>query len=140
MAKKPKDSLLELPVSYGNVSFGDHTATVGCKVSRGSLSIVQADKNFTGKRLTGSILARPEGAGPEQGGMFGADGDLHVEGIFDCGGFAVKPKNITFSIGFNLDDVDRATLSQFAKRNGLLTITQVSKLEDDKKDEDSGDE
>ncbi len=137
MAKKPvKGAGLEIPVSFGNVSFGDHTASVSCKASRSNLSVTQADRSLCGKRLTGTILARPEGSGSDQPGLLGTDGDLEVAGVFDVDGFGVKTVNISFTVSFSLKDIDRATFSEFAKRNGRIEISEIASIDDEEESDE----
>lgn len=125
-------SKLTIPVSYGTVSFDDKAAHVPITIKRGELgspSIGEADRNLCGRQLTATILARPEGAGATQPGMFGDDGDIQLAGIFEVGSLTVSPKKITATLEVSLLKLDRDKITRFAKREGLLTITHVHELE-----------
>src|SRR5262245_62146532 len=94
-----KKKLMELPVQYGNVNIGDKTARIGCNVKRPTLTPTIADKNLCDKRLTAKILARTSG-GADQESIPGMDQDVNVEAVFDCKGFGVSKKAISFGLTF----------------------------------------
>lgn len=134
--KKPEsDALLELPVSFGNLNVGDETARLGVSVSRGALTVSQADKHLCGKRLTGEILARTNGAQADQGALPGLVDDITVEGVFDVGGFTASPKKIGFGLTFLLSASDVTQLARFARREGRVTITGIENIPDDEADD-----
>ena len=90
MAKtKTAAASTDIAVAYGNVSIGDETARIGVNISRGQMSLAQMDKNFCGKRLTGTILARSTGQA-EQQSLPGVDSDLTITAVFDVKSFSVK--------------------------------------------------
>jgi hypothetical protein len=129
--KKRQGKYLTLPVSFGDVSVGDKTARIGVEISRQDLGLTAADKNLCGRRLIGSILARPEGSSAEQEGLMGDDGDTVLRGIFDVKSFSVKKKYIGAGLTFALEELsgeDRQSLTYFAKREGLLLIDNLEQL------------
>jgi len=119
----------EFPVSYGNVSFGDRTASVGLSISRGNCTVNEADKAFTGKRLTMTMFAGPPGSGGTPSAF--ADGDLEVTAVFDSTGFSAKSKKIGLTVSAMLEDIDPATFSQFAKRDGRIEIASIEDADGD---------
>lgn len=130
--RKVKDqpkSVFALMVSYGNLSVGDLTARLGITVARENISIDDADITLCGKRLTGKIMARPPGTRADQNTMF--DSDISVDGTFDVKSFSVNAKRIGFSLTFVLASIDIKTLTQFAKREGVIEIETVEELPDD---------
>jgi hypothetical protein len=140
--KARKGKHLTLPVSFGGVSVRDKTARIGVDISRQQMTLTNADKNLCGRRLVGSILARPEGAAAEQDGMFDGDGDTVLEGIFDVKAFGVHSKHYSAGLTFALEELsaeDRQALTYFAKREGLLLIDNLQQLPEKPKPEKNDD-
>ena len=130
MAKtKTAPAATDIAVAYGNVSIGDETARIGVSISRGQMSLAAMDKNFCGKRLTGTILARSTG-GAEQQSLPGADSDLTITAVFDVKSFSVKRKSFGTGLTFALSGIDASTLAGFAKREGMLRIDQIDDIPD----------
>src|SRR6185503_17750984 len=109
MAKKAK--LLELDVSFGDVSIGENTGRLGVTIQRKSLTPAQADKHLCGKRLTGRIIW-DAGQADSQPAMFEA-GDS-FEASFDVKSLSLKPKSISCGLTFMLQSVDLNALAHFA--------------------------
>jgi hypothetical protein len=133
------ESILDLPVSFGGVSFGDKTARVGVTVERQHLKIGQADKSLCDKRLTGTIRSKPSDD-DGQGRFDGMDDELKVNGTFDVKGFRVASNEISFGLTFAIKDLDRATLSEFPKRSGRLLIRDVEEIPEEEKGDDDQEE
>ncbi len=133
--------VLDLPVSFKGVSFGDKTARVGVALDRTSvkLKLSDFDKNLCDKRLTGTIKSKPSET-DGQGRLEGFDGLLEVNGTFDVKGFKVSSNSIDFGLTFSLKDLDRATFSEFAKVGGRLIVTGVEDIPEDAVDEEEDDE
>src|SRR5438270_13704897 len=100
MAKK-KPALLDLAVSFGNVSIGDKTCRIGAQIPRAELSLTQADKNLCDRRLTGTILAKPEGWSADQGALPGMAADVELAGTFDVKGINVSGEHIGIGLTFS---------------------------------------
>ena len=140
MAKKA--ALLDLPVSFGDVGIGERTARVGVSVSREELSLSGADKQVCGRRLIGKIVAKDNGAHGDQGNLSGFE-DAEVMGAFDVKRIGVTPKDLSFNLAFNIEDIDVGILGKFAQRNGRLIVGSVEKIpakEAKASDEDSNGE
>lgn len=129
MAKTKTAPTTDIAVAYGNVSIGDETARIGVSISRDQMSLAQMDKQFCGKRLTGTILARSTGHA-EQQSLPGADADITITAVFDVKSFGVTRKRYTTGLTFSLSGIDAATLAGFAKREGMLRIDDVADIPD----------
>ena len=141
MAKKNKESVMELPVSYGGLSVGDKTARIGVSISRGNLSITKADKAFCCKRLDVSIKAMSNGAQADNQPLPGMEGsDWEVGGVADVKGWSTNGKSITFGLTFNLENVEVETLSHFPKREGTLVVDAVEDIPEEEGADDDGDD
>lgn len=132
MAKK--ETVLDLPVAFKSVSFGDKTARLGVSVARECLKVNQADKGLCDKRLTGTIEST-DSENDGQGRLDGMDTTLRLTGIFDVKGFRVDSNQIGFGLTFSLKDLDRAVLSEFAKRSGRLIVEGAEAIPDDAEDD-----
>lgn len=135
-SKKKSESVLELPVSFGNVNIGDETARVGISISRANLTVSQADKNLCEKRLAGRIIARSNGASANQDSLPGLDDDAEIEGLFDVKGFSATGKQISTGLTFLLSTIDVQTLARFAKREGQLVVNGIEELPKDESGEE----
>lgn len=124
---------LDLPCSYGNVSVGDKTTSIGVSIDRKAISIAKADKNFCGRRLTGKLIGMPPDEEPGQGHLEGMDPSIDLDGIFDVKRFSVSQKQISVNLVFLLEeDFEIEKLCHFAKRGGRLQIFNVEAIPDDK--------
>jgi hypothetical protein len=130
MAKK-KELLLDIPVAFGNVSIGDLTARLGVTIDRGSLTVSKADKDLCCRRLTGKIIARPNGVKGDQDPLPGVGDDFELKGIFDVKGFSTTGKKIGVGLTFSLDGIDVSNLAHFAKREGMLQVDGIEDLPED---------
>lgn len=144
MAKKrPQDNgHLELPVSYGGVSFGKKTARVGCTIDRGLLSLNKANEHFCDTRLSITIKANPQGDQPGQGRLAGMDDTLELKGSADVKGFGVHTGTISFGLTFNTAELRTSGIrfQDFAAREGSIVITEVGTIPEGESDEEGGDE
>lgn len=144
MARKKETSelLLDLPVSFGNVSIGDKTANIGVTVDRADLTPTRADKELCEKRLTGRIVAKPVGDHPDQQTFEGMEADTELGGIFDIKGFRVNKDSIALSLTFSLGSVDVAGLAGFAKKSGRMLVSGSEEMpsKDDSEEGDDADE
>ena len=102
------------------------------------MTISAADKNLCDMRLTGSLIAKPPGDQEGQGRLAGMDADLQLQGIFDVKGFSVHTDSLSFGLTFNINGIDRGTLSEFAKRDGRLLIHGVEDIPESAEDDDDG--
>jgi hypothetical protein len=128
MAKPKVEAVLEVPVTYGDVSIGAETCRIGITVDRTKLTISSADRNLCGKLLTGTILARAGGAQAEQGSLPDMDADVSLAATFNVKGFGVKRKAITAGLTFAIASIDVEKLSQFAGRQGVFTVDEIADI------------
>lgn len=152
MAKKSNgtvdtaETILEVPVEYGNLNVGDDAISVKINVSRSALSLAKADKIFCGHRLTMSLYAQEDGADPDQGALPGMDCLMELTGIMvDSKSFHVKTKTIGIGLTFSRKDVDVGQLAKFAKKPGKVVVEAVAELpvkgqKDGDDDDDDGDD
>lgn len=121
---------LEIPCSFGNVNVGDETARISIRISRQSLTLAKADSIFSGKRITGTILARAGGGGPDQESLPGIEDDIEITDTFDVSSFGVSAKRISTGLTVAINSVDVGELAHFAKRDGRLTVRSVGEIPD----------
>jgi len=133
---KPK-FVLDLPVEFGGVSFGDQTARLGVVVSRDRLNLDAADESLCNHRLNGRVAIGGFDDAPGQGTF---EFDSVVEGMFDVKTFGVSSKAISFGLTFGLNDIDRGDLAEFAKTKGRLQVELVSQIPDKAKSSHADDE
>lgn len=136
MATKTKP-VLEIGCGYGNVTVGDDTVRVSVVCGRGNLNLSTADRTLCGKRLHVKLLARAAG-GSDQESLPGAESDLEIESHADAMSFLVSRKKISFGLTFAKEGLELATLTQFAKRDGRMSVLSVGTLPKD--DEGGGDD
>lgn len=123
----------QLHVHYGDVSIGETTCRLGCRVSRGNLTVAEADRQLCGKRLTVSCMARNSG-GSGQESLPGIESeDIEFDGIADVKRFGVGVKDITFGLTFAIESVAIQTLSRFAQKNGVVTVKGVEAIPEEPK-------
>ena len=135
MAKK--NPTLNFPVAFGSVSFAK-SARVGISVMRDDLVLSKADNLLCGRRLTGRIVTIPKGENEDQGHLDGMDGEkFELHGIFDVKRIGITPDELSFGLTFNLEGLDRETISNFAGRCGRLIIDDSEELPEG---DDDGDE
>lgn len=135
MAKtKTAAPLLELPVAYGNVNLGDEIARVSISMNRSAISLSSADRQLLGKRLIGRIVARAGDAQAEQESLPGLADDISLEGAFDVHSLGVSKKRITTGLSFNIASIDVSVLAHFAKRQGILVVSEIGEIPDDEGD------
>jgi hypothetical protein len=125
--KKP---FLEIPVSYGSVTLYPRQARIGISILASDLSIAQAHEHLCGRRLTATLLARPEGASATQQGFPGMGGDTTLQGEFDVRSLGLTNGTITATLAFRLQPGTLEDLGRFAKREGMLTIERVGDFTD----------
>ncbi len=132
MAKTEATQLLDVPVSFGNVSIGDGSVSISVKIDRERLNPEAADGLLCGCRAKGEIAAGEEAAsaGPDQQQTFEAMTHRKT-GIFEIKGYSVRPKAISATLNLLLKDVVIQELGHFAKHDGRLRIESVAPLEED---------
>lgn len=124
MAKKAK--LLELDVSFGDVSIGENTGRLGVIIQRKGLTPAAADKHLCGKRLTGRVISDAGNNNGDQPAMFEAGES--IDAVFDVKSISLKPKTIGCGLTFMLESVDINALAHFAQRSGKLQIDELEAL------------
>jgi hypothetical protein len=140
--------MYKLEASFGSVNFGDTSASCSVKIPLSEFSLAKAHKDFCERRLKGEINAKgAAGDAAAQGTLEGMDDDVKIKGVFDVAKISVSKKMVSFTVSFSLRDIDRAQLSNIAKRNGFLIVNTVEDIPEDapkpknkNKDEDEGEE
>jgi hypothetical protein len=140
MAKKQQETVLELPVAFGNISIGDKTARIGINVDRGDMTISQADKNLCEKRLSGKIVSRPTGDHKDQAALPGMEFETALNGVFDVKGFSVSKDALSFGLTFALASIDVSCLAHFAKRSGWLKVNDIEAIPEKESSNGDGEE
>lgn len=134
MAKRAKERL-NVPVSFGGVSIGDGTASIGVSISRDEFSLEDAETILCGHRLIGRLQAGGKGDAPNQRQMFdGARAELSAS--FDVKRFGCSRNDISARLAFNLSDDLVKVLGCFAKKEGRLIVAEVEDLADSADDSD----
>lgn len=120
----------DVGVKFGGVSIQDVTCRVGAiKIDRERMSLERADDLFANRRLIGRIVLGHADDAAGQIELF--DGDIAVYGAFDVKGFRVTASEFGISLTFSRADIDVAQLSQFAKADGRLQISEVADIPED---------
>jgi hypothetical protein len=129
MTAKRIDKGQSIPVTFGNVTFGEEIASIGVKIDRVHFSPQKADETFCGRRIQGTIAAGPCGGNSGQRVMW-SDLDHRIDATLESKGVSLKPEYIRATLNLCLRDIEIETLAQFAKRDGLLLIGEVEDLPD----------
>lgn len=117
----------DVGVQFGGVSIQDTTCRVGgITIDRERMSLEKADELFSNRRLVGRIVLGHMDDGAGQLELF--DGDIAVYGAFDVKGFRCNAAAFGLSLTFSRADIDVAQLSQFAKCEGRLQISEVNEI------------
>lgn len=119
-----------LPVKFGGVSYGDKTCRLGVVVSRGNLTVNQADKLLVGQRLKVSCVALLLGR-PDQPTLTGdpPQQEVAVAGSADVKSIGVGTKAIAFGLTFPIEGFDdQHLLPSFAKRDGFVRVLDRSPI------------
>ena len=142
MSKIPSKTMMDLPVSFGSVSFGRKTVRIGITVDRNELKLPVADKTFCDRRLTTEIFAAAAGDQVGQGRLEGMDESLELTGVADVKSFGVHATTFTFGLTFNTKELRRSkvSLSDFAAREGRLMIQSIDEIPEAEKGEEGSDE
>lgn len=115
----------KLEVHFGAVVIGT-SVSIPITIPRSAkIDLADIDALFTGRRLTGSIVARPEKAHAGQNGLFGADGDLTIEGEFDARKYGGSAKEFSTTLILH---AQRFEALKFRNRNGLLVIDAIGEI------------
>lgn len=135
----PRGTLMDVPVSFGDVSIGDGTASIGVSIDRSAVNVETAEQFFCGRRLSGRILVFPSGDDPTQKYIPDTGVGRHeIESVFDCKRFGVSPKKLSTKLSFSLDGIALDELGQCAKRQGRLIAFHSSSLSEEKSGSDPG--
>lgn len=122
-------TVLDLPVEFGNVSIGNGTARLPLRIARTVLSLEAADKAFCERRLTGLITMGKQDDSPGQK-LLQEDFEYSVSATFDTKKFGVGTKNITTGLTFNLKEIDIEDLAHFANGKGKLIVHDAIAIPD----------
>lgn len=140
---KKTDTLLELPVSFGNVSIGKKTARLSVSIDRSVLKLTKADDVFCGHRLSGRITVGAKD-GLKQGKLIedaddNAEDPHEINGVFDCTRIGANADEITTGLTFSKKDVDISELSMFSNGTGTLYVRDVGDIPEDAKEDSDED-
>jgi len=117
---------------FGSFSNGSHYVAVPLTISRADLALDVAGETLCGRRITGTLLARPAGSSATQESIPGLDdgADVTLAGVFSVGAFTVGPKAISVKLSFAIPTTarERGKLFEYAGRAGLLTVDAVEDL------------
>lgn len=134
-------ALLEIPVSYGKVSFGDKTASVSVSVSRGNIKDAnKADQSLCGRRLTGKLMHKPHGWKGDQQALPGTSDDTEITLIFDVASLSLTSRSIGFTLSVSRDRLNEAIFTSFAKCEGRISITAIADMNDEEEGGSGDDE
>ena len=137
MATKTKPKTF--PIDFGKVSLGDKTARITGSVSRGNLSLEEADKLFCDRRL--AVLIRLYRKGETDGQKRMLDDDAHkVEGSADVKGYRVTSDAFALGFTFSLADIDLMEFAHFSKGAGEVSVLGSSEIDVSKPDPGDEDE
>jgi hypothetical protein len=126
-----KKQLLNVPVDFSNVSIGDKTARIGVSMSRDDgPTLSEAAKTFCNRRITGKIVAKPEGSSADQASLPGMDDDAEITGSFDTKSLNVTDTHFGIGLTFARSEIEVAMLARFAKRAGKLIVNDVEVIPD----------
>lgn len=123
--------ILDVPVEFGGVSFGDETARLGLRIARPFMYIDAADELLCGRRLSCRVVTCPNGDDPNQKYLVDGVG-ASVEAVADVKRFGVSPKAISANLTFSLGEIDVRELASFSKKTGRLIVLGVGVLPDTK--------
>ena len=117
MSKSPQ---LRLPVTYGSsITLGVNTCGIGVGISRANCAIKEAEKFFTGRRLTVK-MATADGD-PDQK-EFWSDLQDQVEAVADVKCYTARGESFGIRLTFHESDVKVDRLRKFLKRTGVLLV------------------
>jgi hypothetical protein len=138
--KKPESDVLDLIVSYGNMSAGDKSARIGVSMARDRLTLPRAEKQFCEKRLACCLVMSADGSHPDQGHLNGMDADeIELEAVFDVKSIRFTADEISFGLTGALGSLDVGKLAKFAKKQGRLIVNDSTEIpEEDRKRAASG--
>ncbi len=129
-------SMLDVAVAFGGVSIGDTTAKVGFSIDKEAMNIDVAEAVLCGKRLTGRLVALPNGEDPDQQALPGMEETKHeLKAAFDVKGYRSTPKKISSGATFVLSSIDVSDLGHFAKRSGRLIVSETAEIPEPEKEE-----
>ena len=124
--------LFSAPCMFGGVAFGDTTARVGVVIFRDTMKLTEADKYFSGSRLTIQL----ESTGAIHGdGTPSKNVTAEHSGTVDIKSFAANRKRFSFGLTFNLDgmgETEKNSLRKFAKTGGKFIILESERLKEQK--------
>jgi hypothetical protein len=129
--KKP---VINVIVKFGQASFGDHTASVGFKITRDRLEETKALEIFVNKRLTGRLIICKDGEDADQTNFLKPK--YSVAGVFDVSRISVGSKDYSGRASFAIDDIDRDDFSHLANLEGRLIAELVQAIPDEEPETD----
>jgi hypothetical protein len=134
-------TVLDVPVEFGNVSVGKGTITLNCKIARDYCNINAADDLFVGHRLSGRVMLGRAGDQPGQT-TYVDDLNHYIDAVFDVKRMGVTPAHISTGLVFSRKDVDTDGVCQMSSCPGRLIVNEVAEIPHDAKDDssDAGDD
>lgn len=116
----------QMRCEFKGVSLGDSTARVGVSIDRESMSYDTADELLCGRQVKVEIVNKHH-EGKALAGMEGASG-VTILAIASIKSFAVKPKEFSFGLTFDIDAIDPKELSMFPQRSGEIRLKHEGDL------------
>lgn len=140
--KKAPDSVLDLIVSFGNVSAGDKTARIGVSMDRGVMKkLTDVDATFCERRLNAVLIVKANGDHPDQRSLDGMEPDeTEIESVFDVKRVSFTKDDLSFGLTAALGEIDVGKFAKFAKRTGRLIVNGVSDIPEGSNLEIEGDD
>lgn len=127
----PRNPILDIPVSYKGVAFGDEVASIGFSADRAVLPVLAADEHLCGKRLRAHMV---QGGADNAPGQTLAEGSTVLSADFDVKAYRVSAKQISSTLSMSIGSIDSSSLPHFAKRNGRLIVEAITELAKPSKD------
>lgn len=129
MAKNAKKKTYQsdsLDCSFGNVSFGTETCSVGVHVGRSLLELEQIESMVVGSRLEVRLEFDPNAGDDLAGQQKLADTmECAVESVADCKSLTVKSHEYKFGLAFQIKSIDVPTFARVAQKSGRVSLTRI---------------
>lgn len=134
MAKKdPPKPTLKVKAQLGKASIGKESASLGFKINRDSIDLEQAENFFCGARLQVTIHTDHD---PDQKKIEGTEGET-LNSVVDVKRFGATTHEISGTLVFAVDEIERHDIADFAQREVLLIAERIGNAAEDVPDEET---
>lgn len=116
---------IEIPVKFASQSSNKESASIGLSISRDHADVSLVEEVFCAKRVTAELELGDKGRTKPLPGME-SESPKRLTSVFDAKSYGSKAKEFTTRLVGAV--ALAAKLSQFAGRNGVLTITGIDAL------------